>query len=61
VSLEREGDGFAITKIALATEASVPGITPAEFQAQAQKAKAGCPVSKALLGASISLVAKLVS
>jgi osmotically inducible protein OsmC len=61
VSLEREGDAFAITKIALATEASVPGITPAEFQAQAQKAKAGCPVSKALAGASISLVAKLVS
>jgi osmotically inducible protein OsmC len=60
VSLEREGEGFGITKIRLATEASVPGITPAEFQAQAQKAKANCPVSKALDGTAISLAAKLV-
>ena len=60
VSLEREGEGFGITKIALATEATVPGISAADFQAQAQKAKAGCPVSKALAGTSISLTAKLV-
>ena len=60
VRLERAGEGFAITKIELATEANVPGITPAEFQAQAEKAKAGCPVSKALAGTSISLTAKLV-
>jgi osmotically inducible protein OsmC len=60
VSLEREGEGFGITKIALQTEASVPGISPAEFQAQAQKAKSGCPVSKALAGTSISLTAKLL-
>jgi osmotically inducible protein OsmC len=60
VHLEREGEGFGITKIQLATEASVPGIAPADFQAQAQKAKANCPVSKALAGASISLTAKLV-
>ena len=60
VSLEREGEGFAITKIQLATEASVPGLTPADFQAQAQRARANCPVSKALAGASISLTAKLV-
>ena len=61
VSLERVGEAFAITKIALETEASVLGIAPAEFQAQAQKAKTGCPVSKALAGASITLTAKLVS
>jgi len=60
VRLEREGEGFAITKIDLATEASVPGITPAEFQAQAQKAKTGCPVSKALAGSAITLTARLV-
>jgi osmotically inducible protein OsmC len=60
VSLERSGDGFAITKIALQTEASVPGITPADFQAQAEKAKSGCPVSKALAGTSISLTARLL-
>ena len=60
VHLEREGEGFGITKIDLATEASVPGITPAEFQAQALKAKTGCPVSKALAGTAITLTAKLI-
>jgi len=59
VSLERSGEGFAITKIALRTEAAVPGITAADFQAQAEKAKSGCPVSKALAGTSITLEAKL--
>jgi osmotically inducible protein OsmC len=59
VSLERSGEGFAITRIALRTEASVPGITPADFQAQAEKAKSGCPVSKALAGTPITLTAKL--
>jgi osmotically inducible protein OsmC len=57
--LERAGEGFAITKIDLATEASVPGIAPADFQAQAEKAKANCPVSKALAGTTITLTAKL--
>ena len=60
VSLERSGEGFAITKIALRTEATVPGISAADFQAQAQKAKSGCPVSKALAGTSITLEAKLM-
>jgi osmotically inducible protein OsmC len=59
VSLERSGEGFAITKIALRTEATVPGITEADFQAQAAKAKSGCPISKALAGTSITLDAKL--
>jgi osmotically inducible protein OsmC len=60
VRLERAGEGFAITKIDLATEASVPGIAPADFQAQAEKAKVNCPVSKALAGTAITLTAKLV-
>jgi lipoyl-dependent peroxiredoxin len=60
VTLDKTGDGFGITKIVLATEATVPGITPADFQAQAEKAKAGCPVSKALAGTSITLTAKLL-
>ncbi|TMQ54554.1 MAG: OsmC family protein [Candidatus Eisenbacteria bacterium] len=60
VRLERAGEGFAITKIDLATEASVPGIAAADFQAQAEKAKANCPVSKALAGTAITLTAKLV-
>ena len=60
VHLEREGEGFAITKIELATEASVPGIDASAFKARAESAKANCPVSKALAGAAIILAAKLL-
>jgi lipoyl-dependent peroxiredoxin len=37
-----------ITKIALATTGKVPGLDQAAFAEQAQTAKAGCPVSRAL-------------
>ena len=40
----------AITSIALTTVGSVPGIDEAAFQAAAEGAKAGCPVSRALAG-----------
>jgi osmotically inducible protein OsmC len=52
--------GFAITRIELTTEASIPGIETAAFQDQAQTAKKNCPVSKALAGVEITLDAKLV-
>ncbi|TMQ57585.1 MAG: OsmC family protein [Candidatus Eisenbacteria bacterium] len=61
VHLEREGAGFAITKIELATEASVPGIDEAAFRTHAETAKAGCPVSKAFAGSAITLTARLLS
>jgi osmotically inducible protein OsmC len=57
--LEKGEAGFSITRIELDTEASVPGIDDAAFQEQAQAAKAGCPVSKALAGVEISLDARL--
>jgi osmotically inducible protein OsmC len=60
VRLEKVGDGFAITKIHLVTEAEIPGIDNATFQQQAEGAKKGCPVSKALAGPEITLEAKLV-
>ena len=60
VYLEKVGEGFEITKIELATEAEVPGIDPATFQAQAEAAKKGCPVSKALTVPKVVLSAKLV-
>ncbi|MBX9624622.1 MAG: OsmC family protein [Gemmataceae bacterium] len=60
VHLEKVPDGFAIPKIDLVTDADVPNITPEQFQEHAAKAKAGCPVSKVLAGAEISLDAKLV-
>jgi osmotically inducible protein OsmC len=60
VHLEPAGGGFAITRIELETEAEVPNIDPDAFQEQAKVAKENCPVSRALAGAQISLVAKLV-
>lgn len=60
VHLEPVGQGFAITKIELQTEAEIPGIADAAFQTQAEAAKKNCPVSKALAGPQITLAATLV-
>ena len=60
VKLEKQGEGFAITSIALTTEVSVPGLEDAKFQTIAQETKKGCPVSKALAGTTITLTARLV-
>ncbi|WP_085808871.1 OsmC family protein [Sphingomonas sp. TZW2008] len=48
VSLEKDGDGFTITKSELDLRASVPGIAAADFDHIAAEAKANCPVSKVL-------------
>jgi osmotically inducible protein OsmC len=58
VTLEKVGDGFAITRSDLTLQARVPGIERAAFGEIADKAKSGCPVSK-LLNAAISLDWKL--
>jgi osmotically inducible protein OsmC len=60
VSIENVGKGFEITKIELKTEAKVPDISEKDFLEQAEAAKTGCPVSKALSGPEINLIAKLV-
>ena len=60
VKLEKIGESFAITGIALETEAEIPGLDDAKFQEYAEGAKQNCPVSKALAGTEISLVARLV-
>ena len=54
------GDGPAITLIELETEARVPGCEESVFQEHAEKAKAGCPVSKALSAVPMKLTATLV-
>ena len=59
VTLEKLGDGFAITAVHLALQAKVPGADQAKFEELAGKAKANCPVSK-LLNAKITLDAKLI-
>lgn len=60
VTLEKDGDGFSITKVHLDMSAKIPGIDDSRFQELAQAAKAGCPVSK-VLSADISLDARLDS
>ena len=58
VTLDKDGDGFKVSKSALTLTASVPGIDEAEFQRIAAQAKAGCPISK-LFNAEITLAATL--
>jgi osmotically inducible protein OsmC len=58
VTLEKQADGFAITKVHLTLKAKIPGCDKAKFDELAGKAKAGCPVSK-LLKAEITLDASL--
>ncbi len=61
VTIDKVGDGFAITKIELATEGKVPGVDDAEFKTRAETSKNNCPVSKALTGTTITLTAKLTT
>ncbi|MGI4876411.1 MAG: OsmC family protein [Janthinobacterium lividum] len=58
VTLDKDGDGFAVTRSALTLTASIPGISQADFDRIAAEAKAGCPISK-LLKAEITLDATL--
>ena len=53
--------GFRITGIALKVRGEVEGLDEAGFRQAAEKAKAGCPVSKALTGTDITLDAALES
>ncbi|MGB3754222.1 MAG: OsmC family protein [Parerythrobacter sp.] len=54
VSLEKDGDGFKVTRSDLTLTGSVEDIERAELEKLAHEAKANCPVSK-LLKAEISL------
>ncbi len=60
VSLEKDDVGFSITKIQLTAQAQVPNADPVKFEHIARATKESCPVSKALLGTTITLEAKLV-
>jgi len=58
VTLEKEGQGFRISRSALTLRGEVPNLTEAEFLHLAEDAEKNCPVSK-LLKAEITLDAKL--
>src|SRR3954452_8655687 len=60
VTLEKVGDGFSITSSHLDVKAKIPGADAAKFQEAANKAKAGCPLSK-VLNAKITMNATLES
>lgn len=51
--------GFRIADVALRVRGTVTGLDEAGFVAAAEGAKAGCPVSKALTGTTITLDAAL--
>jgi len=53
------GKGPKISLIELSTTADVPGMDEKTFLALAEKAKDGCPISKALAAVPIELKAKL--
>ena len=59
VILEKLTDGFSITAIKLTLKAKVPGTNQATLSELANKAKAGCPVSK-LFKTEITLEASLI-
>jgi osmotically inducible protein OsmC len=55
VTIAPDEGGFSISGIELATEGDVPNCDETTFRQQAETAKHGCPVSKALAGTSIGL------
>ena len=59
VHLEQTDTGWSITRIELHTTGTVEGVDATTFARLAEQAKATCPVSRALAGTEISLVAEL--
>ncbi len=58
LNFDKTDAGFTATSIHLETVAKVPGADSAKFQAAAEAAKKGCPISR-LLRADITMSAKL--
>jgi osmotically inducible protein OsmC len=60
VTLDKDDVGFAISKIELTTRVTLPNADAIKFEHIARSTKESCPVSKALLGTTITVDAKLV-
>lgn len=60
VTLDSIDGAPTVTKIHLDLKAKIPGASDAAFQKAAADAKAGCPISRLLKAAEITLDAKLV-
>lgn len=61
VHLDKTDAGFTVTQIDLDVEADVPGIDDKKFAEIAEGTKSGCPISRLLTGAKITLKARLMS
>jgi osmotically inducible protein OsmC len=59
VTLEKTDAGFTVTRIHLTTRATVPGADKAKFDELTTAAKVGCPISRLLAAATITLDATL--
>ena len=59
LTFEKVEAGWTVTSIHLTTKAKVPGASKEKFDAAANNAKAGCPISR-LLNTKITLDAQLV-
>ncbi len=55
------GDGPAITRIELESDADVPNVDEPRFQAAVEESKKNCPISKALAVSDITAKARLVN
>ena len=60
LTLDQTGAAPTITKIHLTTKAKVPGLDKAKFDELAHNAEVGCPVSRVLKAAAITLDATLL-
>jgi lipoyl-dependent peroxiredoxin len=60
ITLDKVGDGFAVTASHLIVKARVPGASAEKFAELAEAAKSGCPLSK-VLNAKITMDATLES
>jgi osmotically inducible protein OsmC len=58
VKIDKEGEGFRVTRSDLTLEANVPGMDEQRFAALAEDAKANCPISK-LFNAEMTLEHRL--
>lgn len=54
VTLDKDGDGFKVTRSDLTLKSDIPGIDRAEFERLAKEAETNCPISK-VLNAEITL------
>ncbi len=60
ITLEKQADGFAITKSHIDLVADIPGANNEKFQEAVKRAETGCPVSK-LFKAEITVTSKLLA